>query len=87
MSSPNNVLKIKLMLIAGVLVAVAALAITKPTQGDLDARIAQDGWVPVDREHTNAVVASWTKIRGFKGGHATYVGVLGTIMKMPWSDE
>jgi hypothetical protein len=63
------------------------LAFTNPTAGDIQRRIAQDGWVPVEQERTSIIVMSWIKIRGWQGGHATYVGIGGGVFKTPWSDK
>lgn len=73
--------------IAIIVIAALLLLFTNPTRRTMDSRIGADGWYPVDYDHTDLLLFSMVKIRGFNGGYATYLGIFGDVYKMPWSDD
>jgi hypothetical protein len=65
-----------------VIVAGVFLAFTNPTEADMRARIAQDGWAPVGFERTNLVLFNWVSVTGFTGAKGKYLGIAGQIIKI-----
>jgi hypothetical protein len=72
----------KLVALLIAVVAAAFLAFTNPTEADMRAQLARDGWAPVGFERTNLVVLNWVSVTGFTGARAKYLGIAGQVVKV-----
>jgi uncharacterized membrane protein len=59
------------------------LAVTNPSEQQMEKRIAAEGWVPVRLQHHNFLVFRSAEVVGITGARATYYGCLGQI----WYDK
>jgi hypothetical protein len=77
-SRRSRLTPVRIGCMAMVLVAVV-LAVTNPSDAEVRQQILADGWAPVRADRTDLRLLSYTRIVGFTGAKATYVGIGGRV--------
>jgi hypothetical protein len=65
-----------------VVILAIFLAFTNPTEADMRAQLAKDGWAPVAFERKDLILFNWVSVTGFTRAKGKYLGIAGKIFKL-----